>query len=85
MPGMETVRASSRYFWSNTALIFASLAILGAIISKVFDKIWEYSKFFRRNWLDFIQYWGMSFIALLVFAYIFGLLAERLFHITLSP
>ena len=85
MPGMDILRASSRYFLSNTAVIFASLAILGAIISKVFDKMWEYSKYFRKSWLDFIQYWGISFVALLVLAYAFGLLAERLFHITLSP
>jgi hypothetical protein len=85
MPGAETMRTSLTYMWSSTALMFASLAILGVIISKVFDKMCEYGKYFRRNWLDFIQYWGASLIALLVFAYIFGLIAEHLFHIALSP
>jgi hypothetical protein len=72
-----------RSLWSNTALIFAVLAIFGAAITKIFDKLWEYSKYFRRNWVDFVQYFGLSLIVLLVLAYLFGLLAERLFHITL--
>ncbi len=82
-PRMEPLRLFVRSLWSNTAFIFAFLAILGAAIAKVFDKMWGYSKYFRNNWVDFIQYVGLSFIALLVLAYLFGLLAERVFHITL--
>lgn len=70
---------------SYTAFLFAAGLLLTLIISKIFDAVWENARAIAQWTVRRVVALIVTVGVLFELLYVFGLFAEALFHIALSP